>query len=95
LYVVGIDRVKNDDHTGYVMASSEKALCDKLVFTRNLNIKSQRAMDELLFDDLRIDEDSLARFDRKVINACIAAGEKTVMLRLLLQLVTSMHREAS
>ena len=89
-YPVGIDRVENTDKTGFLMASPEKALCDKLVFTRNLNISSQGALRELLFDDLRIDEESITRFDLKVIEACIRPGMKKRMLLALLELVNSM-----
>ncbi len=92
-YPVGIDRVENTDKTGFLMASPEKALCDKLVFTRNLNIASPRALRELLFDDLRLDEESLTRFDPKVIAACIMPGMKERMLRALLELVNSMKRD--
>ncbi|MCG8343662.1 MAG: hypothetical protein MI685_00705 [Chlorobiales bacterium] len=94
-YATGIDRLENPDKTGFLMASPEKALCDKLVFTRNLNIKSRDALEGLLFDDLRIEEDSLARFDTRVIDACIAARIKSDMLRALLQLVNRMQREVS
>ena len=69
------------------MASPEKALCDKLVFTRNLNIASPRALQELLMDDLRLDEESITRFDSKVIEACIMPGMKERMLRALLEFV--------
>ncbi len=92
-YPVGIDRVENTDKTGFLMASPEKALCDKLVFTRNLNISSQRALRELLMDDLRIDEESITRFDLKVIEACVMPKMKERMLRALLELVNSMKRE--
>jgi hypothetical protein len=89
LYAIGIDRVENADHTGYLMASPEKALCDKLLFTRNLNVRTVRGIRELLFDDLRVDEDSLDRFDPEVIRACMAAGPKSDMVKALLQVVTS------
>lgn len=89
LYAIGIDRVENVDHTGYLMASPEKALCDKLLFTRNLNVRTVRGMRELLFDDLRVDEDSLDRFDPEVIRACMSAGLKSDMVKALLQVVTS------
>ena len=94
-YAVGIDRIENSDKTGFLMASPEKALCDKLVFTRNLNIKSRDALEGLLFDDLRIEEDSLARFDTRVIDDCILAGIKTDMLQALLKLVNTLQREVS
>ena len=92
-YPVGLDRIENTDKTGFLMASPEKALCDKLVFTRNLNIASPRALQELLMDDLRLDEESITRFDSKVIEACIMPGMKERMLRALLELVNSMKRD--
>jgi hypothetical protein len=33
-YPAGIDRIENADKTLFLMASPEKALCDKLVFTQ-------------------------------------------------------------
>lgn len=94
-YAVGIDRAESSDRTGYLIASPAKALCDKLIFTRKLNVQSRRALEELLFDDLRIDEDALSRFDREVIRACMTAGLKTTMLQTLLNLLECMQREAS
>jgi hypothetical protein len=95
LYSIGIDRVENPDQTGFLMASPEKALCDKLIFTRNLNVRSQQALHELLFDDLRVDEDALAHFSPEVIRACIAVNVKSDMLQALLTLINGLQREAS
>ena len=92
-YRVGIDRIENTDKTGFLMASPEKALCDKLVFTRNLNIASPRVLRELLFDDLRLDEESITRFDPKVIETCVMPGMKEKMLRALLELVNLIKRD--
>ncbi|WP_294346314.1 hypothetical protein [Prosthecochloris sp.] len=94
-YSIGIDRIENPDQTGFLMASPEKALCDKLVFTRNVSIKSPKGLAVLLFDDLRVDEESLARFDMNVIDDCILAGIKTDMLQALLKLVGTLQREVS
>lgn len=95
LYSIGIDRVENPDQTGFLIASPEKALCDKLIFTRNLKVRSQQALHELLFDDLRIDEDVLAHFNPEVIRACIAVNVKADMLQALLTLINGLQREAS
>ncbi|TLU81714.1 MAG: hypothetical protein FDX30_12300 [Chlorobium sp.] len=95
LYAVGIDRIENADRTGYLIACPEKALCDKLIFTRNLNIQSQKALQMLLFDDLRIDEDALVSCNPGVIRECMSAGLKFDMLQRLLQLVNDMQREVS
>ena len=95
LYSIGIDRVENPDQTGFLMASPEKALCDKLIFTRNLNVRSKRALHELLFDDLRIDEDALVHLNPEVIKACMAVKVKADMLHALLELIDRIQREAS
>ncbi len=93
LYPVGIERIANADKSCFLMASPEKALCDKLLFTRKLNIVSAKGLAELLFDDLRIDEEFLARFDEKVIEGCMQSGLKVKMLQALLRLVNSMKRD--
>jgi hypothetical protein len=93
LYTIGINQVKNADNTCFLMASQEKALCDKLLFTRNLSVSSQNALQELLFDNLRVDEDAIALFEPNIIEACLAEGMKTAMLRALLQLIISMQRK--
>jgi len=92
-YTIGITRIENGDKSGFLIATPEKALCDKLVFTRNLNIKSPRALQELLFDDLRLDEDTLAHFDTTIIKAALTAGLKTAMLQALVQLISTMQKE--
>lgn len=91
LYAIGINRVENADHIGFLIASPEKALCDKLLFTRNLNIRTVHALKELLFDDLRVDEDLLGGFNPEVIRACMEAGLKVEMLKVLCQVVTDVQ----
>jgi len=95
LYSIGIDRVENPDQAGVLVAALEKMLCDKLIFTKNLNVRSQQALHERQFDDLRIDEDALAHFNPEVIRACIAANVKAAMLKALLTLINGLQREAS
>jgi hypothetical protein len=95
LYSIGIDRVENPDQTGFLMAAPEKALCDKLIFTRNLNVRSKRALHELLFDDLRVDEEALVHLNPEVIKACMAVKVKADMLHALLALIDSLQRGAS
>ncbi len=95
LYSIGIDRIENADQTGFLIASPEKALCDKLIFTRNHNVRSQRVLHELLFDDLRVDEGALVQFNPEVIRACIAVNVKVAMLQALLVMINAMQREAS
>ncbi|MFZ4524511.1 MAG: type IV toxin-antitoxin system AbiEi family antitoxin domain-containing protein [Chlorobium sp.] len=90
LYSVGIDRVVNADKTTFMIASPEKALCDKLLFTRNLNSVTSRDLQALLFEDLRVDDEQFARFDPQVIEASLQGGYKVKLLQTLLHLLKSM-----
>ena len=48
------------------LVSKEKALCDKVFYTKDIPIRSKSAMVEFLEDDLRIDLDELAGSDIEV-----------------------------
>ena len=45
------------------MATPEKALIDKIQLDRSVTLRSQSAMREYLFRDLRIDSESLPKMD--------------------------------
>ncbi len=66
-YAVGYSLVDLGSHT-VLMASPEKALADLVHFQRGLRLRSQRDVAQLLFEDLRIDEEALADFDRIVMS---------------------------
>jgi len=83
LYSVGIDIKENEDGTSYMIATPEKALCDKVLFTKNLGITSIRAMVEYLRDDLRIDLDELKKFDLDTIKQCAGKGYKCKLMEYL------------
>lgn len=48
----------------YQMATAEKALCDKL-YTVSPPIKNQKELKELLFENLRIDEEEFDKLDKE------------------------------
>lgn len=83
-YSLGIDRVELSDGRGYLMASPEKALCDRLyrekVFTKKCELR------EFLTENLRISWDDLEKLDRKKVRA-IAESSCKPNLRLLFTLL--------
>lgn len=81
LYPIGISIKQNIDKTSFMIASKEKALCDKLVYTQNLAITSKKSMVEYLEEDLRIDFDDLKDFDLAIIEQCVECGYKTTLLK--------------
>lgn len=91
-YQPGVSLANTVGGMNYFVASPEKALCDKIVFTPRLNIASVKRMQQYLFDDLRIDEVNFAEFDAQVIEACAQKGIKNRSLRALLNVLKSVQR---
>lgn len=83
LYAQGITIYQNKDKTTFMIATVEKALCDKIIFTKNLGITSVKAMREYLEHDLRVDLDDLKEFSLSTIEKCIQCGYKVKALQLL------------
>jgi len=87
-FSVGITIAKADRDQSFLIASPEKALCDHLINTRGLQIRSRASMLSYLVDFLRIDEDALARLNPALIHECSIIGPKKNTLRQLEEAVT-------
>ena len=72
-----------------VIATPTKALCDLLVTTRLIRIQSVRAMQEYLFDYLRLDETDIGALDLQIVNDCLTAQYKTKALSHLFKAIES------
>lgn len=87
LYGVGIVSEASADGSSFLIASAEKALCDRIIFTKNLLVTSVTAMRQFLTEDLRIELDDLAHFDLSVISKCCDCGYKVRQLNALYKVV--------
>lgn len=87
LYGIGIVSETNVDGTCFLIASPEKALCDKVVFTKKLSALSVKAMRSFLTDDMRIDLEDLVGLDLSIIGQCCDSGYKARQLNALYQVV--------
>ena len=65
LYNIALE-IHNSKNGNFLIASKEKALCDKIYYTKDISIRSRSAMFTFLEDDLRIDLDELVESDIKV-----------------------------
>lgn len=83
IYPIGITLKENRDGTTYMVASPEKALCDKVLFTKKLDITSVKMMKEYLMDDLRIDMNELQKFDTGIIKQCANSRYKNRLMEYL------------
>jgi predicted transcriptional regulator of viral defense system len=86
-FPIGIRQEIVDKQYAFLIASPEKALCDKIVCTPNIRIQSVKAMREYLEEDLRFEMSALQKFDIEIIRQCIEMGKKKEELRVLEKLL--------
>jgi len=84
-FEIGVNSISIDNRHHFLMASIEKAICDKIIFTQNLNIVSIKSMELFLVENLRFDFSGIQEFDFSIIEKCIECGIKTKALTLLLK----------
>ena len=90
-YRVGIDRIELSDGRAFLMAQPEKALADRVVAERGINLKTQRDLAVFLRDNLRIETSALQALDPEAF-LIIAAAYCSRRLRLLAQLVARLQK---
>lgn len=62
LFGIGLE-IKNSKNGNFIIASKEKAVCDKVYFTKDIDLRAQKAMLVFLRDDLRVYFDELKDCD--------------------------------
>ncbi len=90
LYSIGLN-ILSSKLGNFIIASKEKALCDKVLYDKKLIIKTQLEMQELLEYDLRIDVSDLEKFDSNIIKECyeITQSQK---LKILFNLIEELKK---
>ena len=87
LYEIGVVQQSTSGNKNFLIASPEKALCDKLILTKNLGVNSINSMESFIVDDMRVDTDYFADFDISIIKQCVEVGYKTTLLKLFCKVV--------
>lgn len=85
-YNVGVTMNESTGAT-FMIATPEKALCDLMVFTPNLNLRFQTSMRDYLEEDIRFDMDALLNFDLAIIKECAEVSRKKTMLNQLIKFI--------
>ncbi|GHT05819.1 hypothetical protein AGMMS49525_13520 [Bacteroidia bacterium] len=86
-YPIGVRQEIVDNSYAFLIASPEKALCDKIVTTPNLRLQSVKAMGEYLEEDLRFEMSALSSFNSDIVEECIEYGRKRTELTQLFELL--------
>jgi hypothetical protein len=72
-----------------MIASPEKALCDLMVYTPNLNLRFRTEIRDYLEADIRLDMEALTEMDVALLQRCAAVSRKQTMLAQLIQFITN------
>ena len=86
-YSFGIQRVEMAQNQFALVASPEKALCDKIVLTTSINLRSAKQTRAFLHDDLRIDTTSLKELDIELISTWLETAPKASSLKMLISTI--------
>lgn len=70
VFRLGLDRKEVEGGQGYLVATPERALADKVYQDRGLSVASRKKMEGYLVKDLRLDVDRLRGMDPDIIDLC-------------------------
>jgi hypothetical protein len=84
-YSYGIKRIAYSPKQTVLIASREKALCDKILLTPKINLRSIKQTQEFLMEDLRMDNEVLRTLDTKVMELWIEDAPKKSSLKILVK----------
>ncbi len=84
-YSYGIKNIEYSPKQTMLIASPEKAICDKIVLTPKIYLRSIKQTREFLIEDLRIDSEVLNTLDTQVIGLWIKNAPKKSSLKMLLK----------
>lgn len=86
-YTFGIRSEKLADDQYAMVASPEKALCDKIIITSGLLLRSRKSAKEFLFENMRMDEDGLRHLNVKEMTRWIRGSLKEESLAMVINVI--------
>jgi len=92
-FSIGLNQNIIQDSFAFIIASPEKAICDLIMSTSRLRFQSQKAINEYLREDLRIDFEAGIKFNPEIINECEKYGYKKTELGLLHNVLVSINNK--
>lgn len=86
----GIKNIKITAKQTALMASPEKAICDKIILTSGVNLRSMKQTEAFLIEDLRIDSANLESLDVQTITSWIPDAPKKSSLKMLVKTIENL-----
>lgn len=85
-FSIGI-RQEIKDNTSFLIACPEKALCDLIIHTPNLNFRFQKDILSYLEDDLRFNMEAFYQMDSRIFEQCAQVGKKKTIITNILKIM--------
>lgn len=89
-YSYGIKNIAYTPKQRILIASPEKALCDKVVLTPKINLRSSKQALEFLLEDLRIDREVLNTLDTELMEYWTENSPKKSSLTMLIKTLSEL-----
>lgn len=86
-YSFGIESIQLTPKQTALIASREKAVCDKVVLTSGITLRSTRQTKDFLLKDLRMDESMLQKLDTSIIHSWLNDAPKRNSLEMLIKTI--------
>jgi hypothetical protein len=83
-YALGIRQRKLTEKQNVLMASPEKAICDKIITTSGILLRSKKQVSDFLLEDLRISEERLKSLDLEEMKSWLPFSPKKSSLKMLI-----------
>lgn len=85
-YSIGIRQVIQENFA-FLIATPEKALCDQIVYTPKLQIRSIKSLQIYLEEELRFDMDEFYKMDANIFEQCAAVSMKKAAINNIIKLL--------
>lgn len=89
-YSYGINQVVLTPKQTVLLASPEKAICDKIISTAGLILRSKMQTVSYLIEDLRIEKERLKRLDTEAMQTWINESPKKSSIEILVKTINSL-----
>ena len=88
-YIIGLSQVRLSNKQTVIMASPEKAICDLIIQTRGLNLRTKRQTMRFLKEDIRFDMSALLTMNKAIIADCVSYCPKSNSLLVFYKTIQS------
>lgn len=89
-YSFGLQSIRLREQQTAIIARKEKALCDKIILTSGVQLRSIHQTRDFLLEDLRIDEENLINLDISMINSWLELIPKRTSIAMLIRTLESL-----